>query len=274
MGAASSSGNRNNAAMPPPNEIVEIAPGLWAHGSGALWLPEIETAVIADLHLGYSWAQRRRGELGPLADGRTCEKLFAARDALNPRQFVFLGDIVHAPRACTPEREWIEQTLLELRNSAHLVAVRGNHDRRFATEFGHLEFETADTWSHGQFTMVHGDRWNFAWPEQHTLVMGHIHPSLAVRDASGAGRKLPVFLVGRQCIVLPAFSPFARGYDVASGLPAEICNYLQKSEIQTYAATGKRVVRLGSLAAAMTAIAENDTSPAAQFRRRQRRSRL
>ena len=263
----------STAATALPAEAIEIAPGLRAHGSGALWLPDIQTAVIADLHLGYSWAQRRRGELGPLADARTRDKLFAVRDALQPRQFVFLGDIVHAPRACTPEREWIEETLLELSRSAHLVAVRGNHDRRFAGEFGHLDFETLDTWSHAQLTMVHGDRWNFAWPEQHVLVMGHIHPSLAVRDASGAGRKLPVFLVGPQCILLPAFSPFAGGYDVACGLPPEVCPYLPKSEVQTYAATGKRVVRLGSLAAAIDAIANADVSSAAQFRRRQRRTR-
>lgn len=253
------------------DELVEIHPGLSAHCSGALWIAETKTAVVADLHLGYSWAQRRRGELGPLADNRTRDKLLAMRQELHPQQIVFLGDIVHAPRACTPEREWIEETLRDLAGSAHLVAVRGNHDRRFASEFAHLGFSTVDTWSYGAVTMVHGDRWNFAWPEAHTLVMGHIHPSLSVRDASGAGHKLPIFVVGTKCIILPAFSPFARGYNIACGIPDELQSYLRETEAHAYAVTGKRIVRLGLLSAAIEKIAESDTSSAAQFRRRQQR---
>lgn len=248
--------------------LVAIAPGVEAHGSGALWLPDTATAVVADLHLGYSWAQRRRGELGPLVDHRTREKLLALRDELNPKQFVFLGDIVHAPRACAPEREWIEETLSLLGENAQLVAVRGNHDRRFATEFGHLRFETTDSWTYQQFTMVHGDRWNFAWPEGHTLVIGHIHPSLAVRDASGAGHRVPVFLTGERCMILPAFSPFARGYDVAAGLPPEVSGCFPRNQAKAYAATGKRVVFLGTLSLAMETMAHNDTSSPARFRRR------
>lgn len=255
-------------------ELIEIHPGLRAHGSGALWLPDIQTAVVADLHLGYSWAQRRRGELGPLADNRTRDKLFAMCAELHPRQIVFLGDIVHAPRACTPEREWIEDTLRELAQSAHLVAVRGNHDRRFASEFDHLGFETVDVWSYRNTTMVHGDRWNFPWPETHLLVTGHIHPSLAVRDASGAGHKVPVFIAGKQCSVLPAFSPFARGYNLACGIPEELRTYLRCDEADAYAATGKRVVPLGKLESAIQAIVDSDRSSAAQFRRRRQKINL
>ena len=257
--------------MMPQDRLLEIAPGLLAHSSGALWLPETQTAIIADLHLGYSWAQRRRGELGPLADHRTCEKLLALRDELQPRRLVFLGDIVHAPRSCTPERESIEEVLGLLGQSAQLVAVRGNHDRRFATEFGHLQFETVDAWAHGRFTMVHGDRWNFAWPEHHTLVIGHVHPSLAVRDASGAGHRVPIFLVSEQCIILPAFSPFARGYDVAGGLPSEVSDRFGGCAAKAYAATGQRVVSLGTLTSAIETMSIHDTSSAAQFRRRQQR---
>ncbi|MDQ2711820.1 MAG: hypothetical protein M3Y24_06225, partial [Acidobacteriota bacterium] len=77
---------------------VCILPGLEAHSSSALWLPQSRTAIIADVHLGYSWAQRRRGELGPLADFRTREKLLTLFSALQPSHAVLLGDLVHAPR--------------------------------------------------------------------------------------------------------------------------------------------------------------------------------
>lgn len=250
--------------------LMPILRGLEAHASGALWLPDTQTALIADIHLGYSWAQRRRGELGPLADSKTREKLFRVRDELRPKHFVFLGDLVHAPRPCTPEREWIEATLQQLAGTAELIAVRGNHDRLFAAEFGHLQFQSVDTWSQSMLTAIHGDRLPFACPEDHTLVLGHLHPSLAVRDVSGAGNKVPVFLVSERCVVLPAFSPFARGYDVACGLPEEIQPCFRREDIEAYAATNRRIVRLGSLRGAIRTMAASDVNAPSQFRKRSR----
>ncbi len=243
--------------------LLPVLPGLQAHASGALWLPESRTAIIADLHLGYSWAQRRRGELGPLVDIRTREKLWQCNDDLRPQRFVFLGDLVHAPRSCAPEREWIEETLQMLGQSAELIAVRGNHDRHFATEFAHLNLLTVETWSHELLTAAHGDQFTFALPENHTLVLGHLHPALAIRDASGAGQKLPVFLANSKCILLPAFSPFARGYDVACGLPPQMRKCFGGEGIYAYAASGKRVVRLGLLRSAVEAMTHAEFKPPA-----------
>ena len=248
-------------------ELLPISSELYAHASGALCVPETRTVLIADLHLGYSWAQRRRGELGPLADARTREKLLGVRDQLQPKRFVFLGDVVHAPRPCAPERAWIEGILKGLASDAQLIVVRGNHDRRFAAEFAHLPFEDVVTWSDGSVTAAHGDRTDFAWPENHTLILGHLHPALAIRDSSGAGHKLPVFLANSRCVVLPAFSPFARGNDIISGLPSELASCFGAEEIQVFAATGKKVARLGPLRNALDTAAESDVSSAAQFRK-------
>jgi metallophosphoesterase superfamily enzyme len=183
---------------------------------------------------------------------------------------VFLGDVVHAPRPCAPERAWIEEILRQLASEAQLIAVRGNHDRRFASEFAHVPFQDVLTWSDCSVTAAHGDRMDFAWPEDHTLVLGHLHPSLAIRDSSGAAHKLPVFLANRYCLLLPAFSPFARGYDIICGLPPEIAKCFGSEEINVFAATGKKVARLGSVQNAMTAMADADVSSAAQFRKRYR----
>jgi len=254
-----------------PAEFLPISSRLYGHASGALWIPETSTAVIADLHLGYSWAQRRRGELGPLADSRTREKVLAVRDQLQPRRFVFLGDVVHAPRPCAAERAWIEDILKQLATGAELIAVRGNHDRRFASEFAHLPFQDVLTWSEGSVTAAHGDRMDFAWPENHTLILGHLHPALAIRDSSGAAHKMPVFLGNRHCLVLPAFSPFAGGYDIVSGLPSEIVRCFRLEEVEVFAATGKQVARLGPLRTALDTMAASDVHSAAQFRKRYRK---
>lgn len=223
--------------------------------------------VIADAHLGYSWAQRRRGELGPLADATTRDKLVRLCDDLKPQRIVFLGDLVHAPRPCEPERQWIEETITGLSKRAELIAVRGNHDRAFAREFGHLPITCVDFWSAHGLTAVHGDRFTFALPENHMVLLGHLHPCLAVQDASGAAQKLPLFLVTQSCIVLPAFSPFARGYDLVSGMPEELAAFLGESGVQAFAVTSTRVVGLGPLARVIEKMFDANVSAPERFRK-------
>ena len=181
---------------------------------------------------------------------------------------MFLGDIVHAPRPCEQERAWIENVLSEIASNSEVIAVRGNHDRRFAAEFAHLSFQDAVTWTERSITAAHGDRMDFERPENHTLILGHFHPALAIRDSSGAGHKLPVFLANRRCIVLPAFSPFARGYDIMCGFPLELTTCFAGEEIEVYAASGKKVARLGPFRSAVNTMSESDVSSAAQFRKR------
>lgn len=252
------------------SSLVTLHSGLWAHASGALWIPEQRTALIADIHLGYSWAQRRRGELGPLADAQSRQKLLKLRDELQPRRFVFLGDLVHAPRPCAPERAWIEDVLQELASTAELVAVLGNHDRAFADEFGHLPVQTALIWREGPLTAIHGDQLAVPLLASGTLLLGHLHPALPVHEASGAGRKLPVFLASASCVVLPAFSPFAGGYNVACGLPRELAALFRGEEIEAYAVTGKRTAGLGSLSRVLDCMFTRDESSPGRFRRGKR----
>lgn len=196
---------------------------LWAHASGALWLPELSTAIIADLHLGYAWAQRRRGELGPISDGGVAEKLRVTLDELQPQRVVLLGDIYHAPKPSPSERKLIEDALALI--TGELIIVRGNHDRSILRDFGKAP---VPDWRAPGLIAVHGDR----LPETNEfLIMGHLHPIARFRDAAGVTRRVPVFAMNSRCCVLPAFSPFAAGGDVR-GYP------------RLFAATGKRVVEL------------------------------
>ncbi len=253
------------------SSTLSLLPGLLAHPSGALWIPETRTALVADVHLGYSFAQRRRGELGPLADTAAKDKLLALSADLQPRQFVFLGDLVHAPRPCAPERRWIEDVLIQLSSDANLIAVRGNHDRAFAREFGHLPVTTLETWAAPGIFALHGDLLASApIPEDSTVVMGHLHPSFAIRNASGASRRVSLFLATRHCIVLPAFSPFARGFDVGAGLPSELSACFRTSEIHAYVATPTRVAALGPLSQAIQRMLAATPSTPGHFRRRSR----
>ena len=95
--------------------MIEVGPGRFAHPSGGLWLAEERILLVADPHLGYAWAQRRRGELGLLGDIVGQAKLLQVVEELAPEQLVLLGDIVHAPKPGPEERALIEETMAALK---------------------------------------------------------------------------------------------------------------------------------------------------------------
>lgn len=227
------------------SRLVEIWPEIMAHASGGLLLTCSRTLVLADVHLGYSWAQRRRGELGPLADENTRHKIMQVLDELLPDKLLLSGDIVHAPSPSKPEVEFIEQVLTEIRGKTELIGIRGNHDRQFSKDFGGLGIPLVEEWTEGELTVTHGDR----LPDRliGRLAIGHLHPAIGLEDAAGVKQRIPAFLVAGQVVVLPAFSPFAAGFDVWRSIPEEIARLSQGSPPEVIAATGTRVVKMGPL---------------------------
>lgn len=216
------------------NTTVELAPGLFAHGSGALWVERDRALLAADAHLGYAWAQRRRGELGPLVEGDARARLEAAAEELAPATIVFLGDLVHAPKPAPEEKRQIEDTLSALARRARLVAVRGNHDRGLTRDFA---IEAADEWAGEEIVAVHGDR--PVDPQGRLLALGHLHPSIRWHDAAGVSTAFPVFLKSARAVVLPAFSPFSLGYAISGRLPAEWETLLGPGPYKVVAVNGR-----------------------------------
>jgi metallophosphoesterase superfamily enzyme len=217
---------------------TELRPGAIADCSGALYLEGSAALVVADAHLGYTWAQRRRGELGPLTDGGVGERLRRVMDRWHPRELVFLGDVVHLGRPTDAERQAIEGVLLEMADRARLTLVLGNHDRHFQRDFGHLGLATAERWEDDSVLAVHGDK---AWPETAKwLAMGHLHPAIGLEDAVGVTRRLPVFVAGEKALLLPAFSPFAAGFDLRKPLGPEWRLLFGEDPVTLVAITGQQ----------------------------------
>ena len=216
--------------------LVDLGEGRYAHASGALWLPDLRTAVLADVHLGFGWALRRRGQLGPVHDPAIEMKLAGVVAELKPETVVFLGDLVHAPRPTPAEREIVERAIGSL--NARVIVVLGNHDRGFTRDYPKLPVEVCQEWRPPGLIAVHGDR---SLPEGRHVIAGHIHPALGILDDAGASRRMPVFVAGEQLTLLPAFSTMAAGFDIWAGLPFEM------GDPKIVAASGKRAVLLGPL---------------------------
>lgn len=206
------------------------------HPSGALWLPEQGTALIADLHLGFAWAQRRRGELWPLTDGGARARLEKLCDDLQPRTLVLAGDIIHAPRPSAEEAAVINGTLNDIRARTQLICVAGNHDRgqNFLPE-----------WRTEGIRAIHGDVLPSAAEDGVLTVVGHFHPIMKLRDAANVKRRHRAFLKGSGLLVLPAFSPFASGCDMRDDMPVELRSWFGRGEVEVTITSGSRVLALG-----------------------------
>lgn len=72
----------------------------------------------------------------------------------------------------------------------------------------------------GDFRIVHGHAGS---PTDKNTIMGHIHPSVRLKDDVGASLKSPCFLfeADRILLVLPALSIISPGTDVVSQISAD-----------------------------------------------------
>src|SRR5262249_2259205 len=139
----------------------------------AVHLPS-ETAVVADLHLGYDEARLRSGEAVPV---RPLEELLhplaAALARCGARGLIVAGDLLEdgrcrSGRACL--RAWLARSATDL-----VAIVPGNHDRDPDLEEDNGEGPDAALPTRlGGWTVTHGDGIRPDGP----VVQGHEHPCL------------------------------------------------------------------------------------------------
>jgi metallophosphoesterase superfamily enzyme len=161
------------------------------------------TLVVADLHLGYDRARRRAGEAVP--EARLAGVLAPLARALareGAARLVIAGDLFEdawCPQLAAELREWLAGVGVEL-----LGVAPGNHDRGLREQDATLPVRP-DGVNLGGWQIVHGDGELPAG----RVVCGHFHPWLRRGRVSA-----PCYLVGDSSLVLPAFSPDARGVNV------------------------------------------------------------
>jgi putative SbcD/Mre11-related phosphoesterase len=171
----------------------------------AVHLPT-RTAVVADLHLGYAEARQRDGDAVPaMPVAKILAPLRRAFGAHRVRQLVIAGDLFEAG----PSPTIVDELLTWLMDAAVDLAavVPGNHDGDIKNK-GCLPVQP-DGFDLGGWRVVHGDG---ARPTSRA-VQGHEHPIMRW----GNGLTAPCYLVGRDHLVLPAFSPDAAGANVLGG---------------------------------------------------------
>jgi len=146
--------------------------------------------VMGDLHIGWEVTLAQQGIHIPSQTGKMLERIRNIVNQEKPTRLVMLGDVKHSVTGVEIE-EWRDvpeffEELVKLVPSVQVIS--GNHD-------GNLEPLTPSKvellgptgialWD--RFGLLHGH----AWPSPkilgcETLILGHLHPAVTLRDALG-----------------------------------------------------------------------------------------
>jgi putative SbcD/Mre11-related phosphoesterase len=149
-----------------------------------------KVVVIGDLHIGWEVTLGQQGIHVPSQTAKMLQRLTAIVEEKRPSRLILLGDVKHSVTG-TELEEWRDvpeffERLIKLVPSVQVIV--GNHD-------GNLEPLTPSKvellppsglalW--GKFGLLHGH----AWPTPEilgceTLILGHLHPAVTLRDALG-----------------------------------------------------------------------------------------
>lgn len=178
----------------------------------AVYWPARRMLIVADIHFGKAASFRAKGV--PVPQGTTTANLDALDGLLAEHDIghvLFLGDFLHARAAHAPAtldaiRRWRTRY-----PSLALTLVRGNHDSHAGDPPTDLAMEVVDEPHRiGPFAFCHHPQ---TCSDAYVLA-GHLHPVYRLA-AAGDALRLPCFVLGEHCGLLPAFGAFTGGHAVS-----------------------------------------------------------
>lgn len=175
--------------------------------SGALWLPDERTLVVADLHLEKGSSYARRGVfLPPYDSAATLAALAAAIARHAPARVIALGDSFHDREAEIRLGDDNRARLKQLQTGRNWLWVTGNHDPQISAAMGGDSAATVDLRG---VTLRHEPDAR----ETGFEIAGHLHPAAKVRMRGRALRRRCFALSPRRC-VMPAMGAYAGGLNL------------------------------------------------------------
>ncbi len=188
-------------ASEPESAVAEAVIGFAAQRlvplvSGALYWPQENALLVADLHLDKFGAYARRGSLLPPYDtAMTLKKLEADLKATGASEVIALGDSFHRDESHAHLIDADRLRLLALIGAARWTWISGNHDR-LAHGLGGICVPGLER---GGLTLVHEPKRNGGG-----LVAGHLHPAAQIA-INGRVTRRRCFVHDGETLVLPAY---------------------------------------------------------------------
>lgn len=208
-----------------------------------MYLEDIDTLVVADLHLGYEQALEETGVFIPPVQFKFITTFITrALQETGSRRLLLLGDVKHEFGSAL-KQEWGEtiELISKLKErGVEISVVRGNHDNFLIPMLKRLEVPLYDPHLRlDRYLFMHGhkDPPIDAWGGAECVVIGHEHPAVLLRDELGVSIKLKSFLVGTfegaKLIVLPALSPLMPGTEVNAPRVRHLSPLLERVDLNS-----------------------------------------
>jgi putative SbcD/Mre11-related phosphoesterase len=162
---------------------------LLPHPAALIKTDKTRIMAIADLHIGWEMALSKRGIHVPSQTSKLLKKLTDLLSAYKPEKLLILGDVKHTV-ATAEIGEWqdIPDFFNELKKQIeNIIIIRGNHDGNLEPLLPeNITILPATGTAIDEVGFFHGHRWpSPTLLKCKTLVMAHIHPTVALRDPAG-----------------------------------------------------------------------------------------
>ena len=208
----------------------------------ALYHPGLDMLVLSDLHLGLEGSMTSEGSYVPkfqLDD--ILEEIEKARSRTEASRVLVNGDLKNEFRkSYYSEKEEVSKLVQHLkRRFEEAVIVEGNHDQFIEKTVEDEGLEMKEYFLEDGVLFIHGDRKIEEIDEgleYDTIVIGHEHPALSLKDDIGVVEKIDCFLYGeteegKNIVVLPAFSNISNGTRINETPQRELLSPVLKGKV-------------------------------------------
>jgi len=215
--------------------------------------------IYADLHFGIEYVLASQGiQIPPLQLGEIISRVSNS----TAKKLIIAGDIKHEFGKENPlEKRNVSKFIENMQEKfSEIIVVRGNHDNFVYYTLKDWGVDLIEYLEIDDTLIIHGHKYpkDISLKSYETIVMGHEHPAIIVRDEFGTSFKIPVHAEvlhpeGYMIHVLPATSPLALGTALNAIMGPEdflspILNSLEElNSINVYAVVENTVERIGPL---------------------------
>ncbi len=181
-----------------------------------------DTLIIADVHMGFEETLGKQGVLIPALQFKDIvRRLEPILKKTKPKTVIINGDLKHE-FGMIMDSEWRNTIdLLDLisKYCDKIILISGNHDTFLGPIAKNKNIEIRDSYTLGGIYICHGHELHEGqeFKRAKTLVVGHEHPAVALREGSRS-EKYKCFLKGKyqgkDLIVMPSFNLMTLGLDI------------------------------------------------------------
>jgi putative SbcD/Mre11-related phosphoesterase len=207
----------------------------------ALYIRSLSALVVSDLHLGLEEDIESKGVSLPMGVYPEIKEMILDSIRLSGAGIlIILGDLKHefGGRLYSEYVEVKDLVGSVMSAGLDVVLVRGNHDNFIVPVLKRLGAKIYDSLRVEGYCFAHGHE-DLEVSGCRAVVIGHEHPTVALRDDTGVKLKFKAFIVGKhngaEVYVLPSFNPLVHGTPINEVNVNELLSpILRRSDVDSF----------------------------------------